>query len=492
MEKTRQEYIDKIVERSGLSMEEVDAKLDWAERNLGVSPALFTKYKFETRTRTQQGKKLREVHRQDAARKEMFKKIYKLSGQKRAKSKAQIKEIKSMGIYRLKQNEFYNYGFFTIGEERWMEVLTKLAALEELKAQVKSLLDQNHDATKYADEIGEIYEEGKDLIRDILPKHYIKDLIKMIEIALPKGYSRDNLEDLAIDMETVKKVIGFGYIEYLSFNFFEIDIASRLEYIMGMERLRWLRKLNSLEGADIMDNKYETYLQLKKYYRRKVLCVDADTTFEQFKRFIFFHRDICVKTNFGAFGKNVRKVNLKDYKDKREMFDSLREEFRYFILEDIVHASPKLKALNPDSLNTIRITTYFDGEKVCIDDAFIKMGRKGSFVDNGGSGGLFAHVCPLTGQFDSIGCDEEGIRYECHPDTGVALMGYQLPDWDKAIALAKEVADKVPGVKYAGWDLGHDEKKGWVIIEGNAYTQFLGQQCTVLEGKRKAFLDLVD
>lgn len=175
----------------------------------------------------------------------------------------------------------------------------------------------------------------------------------------------------------------------------------------------------------------------------------------------------------------------------KKLFRGLRKEYDSFIVEELIQAHDTIRALNPDSVNTVRVITYFDGEKTIIHDTFMKVGKKGSFVDNGGAGGIFVSVNPETGVFKSAGCDENGIVYEKHPDTGITFNGYQLPDWQQARALAMELSTQVPGLNYIGWDFTYTKKKKWVIVEGNAKTQFFGQQCTTGVGLRKNVIETI-
>ena len=132
-----------------------------------------------------------------------------------------------------------------------------------------------------------------------------------------------------------------------------------------------------------------------------------------------------------------------------------------------------------------------DKEEPKIQDCFMKIGREGSFVDNGGAGGILVHIDHNTGTFNSKGLDEHGFRYDKHPDHGYVFEGIKLPEWDKAIELVKKVATEVHGLGYAGWDLTYSEA-GWIIVEGNAMTQFIGQQGTLGRGRKKEFLESIN
>lgn len=113
-----------------------------------------------------------------------------------------------------------------------------------------------------------------------------------------------------------------------------------------------------------------------------------------------------------------------------------------------------------------------------------KSAERDRLLTMGGAGGILVAIDKESGALSSDGCDENGVRYDSHPENGSYFNGYQLPEWNKACELARIIGSKVPGAKYIGWDLAHSKKNGWVVIEGNAYTQFIGQQCTTLKGKR--------
>ena len=153
----------------------------------------------------------------------------------------------------------------------------------------------------------------------------------------------------------------------------------------------------------------------------------------------------------------------------------------------------KIHNLNPDSVNTVRCVTFVNGKDVSVQDCFMKVGRKGSFVDNGGSGGIIVHIDKESGILDSNGIDEDGIIYEKHPDHDYVFNGYQLPNWVDALKLAKCIALKINEAKYVGWDLTCNTSGEWIVVEGNALTQFLGQQATIQRGCRRRFMkDVVE
>ena len=163
------------------------------------------------------------------------------------------------------------------------------------------------------------------------------------------------------------------------------------------------------------------------------------------------------------------------------------------ILEEQIIQNKKMASLHPNSLNTLRIVTYLDEKgKITIHMPFIKIGQKGSFVDNGGSGGILAQIDPKNGTIITDGKDELNNRYVKHPDTNIIFKGFEIPEWNEVIKLVTKAANEFTKTRYIGWDVGISKDNGPVIVEANGKTQFIGQQITDEIGKRKNLEKLIN
>lgn len=151
------------------------------------------------------------------------------------------------------------------------------------------------------------------------------------------------------------------------------------------------------------------------------------------------------------------------------------------ILEGQVIQSKTMSKLNLSSVNTVRCITFLVNGDVEIGPCFLKVGRGGSFVDNGGAGGILVGIDNQTGKLSTSGYDEFLTEYTEHPDTGTVFMGYQLPEWDQMYDVVKELSAKALTVRYIGWDLAHTDQ-GWVVIEGNCSGQMIGPQIVFQRG----------
>ena len=70
--------------------------------------------------------------------------------------------------------------------------------------------------------------------------------------------------------------------------------------------------------------------------------------------------------------------------------------------------------------------------------------------------------------------DETGNTYTNHPDNGFRLVGFRVPKWEEAFAMARQLALHDPSIHYAGWDLALTDA-GWVLVEGNPRAQLVFQ-----------------
>ena len=96
----------------------------------------------------------------------------------------------------------------------------------------------------------------------------------------------------------------------------------------------------------------------------------------------------------------------------------------------------------------------------------LRVGVGDSEIDNASSGGIYALVDCESGLVTTEAMNYKGERYERHPDTGVAFIGFSIPLWDKCKALVNEAAPLTKGVPMVGWDIAITPQ-GPTIIEVN-------------------------
>ena len=303
--------------------------------------------------------------------------------------------------------------------------------------------------------------------------------------------SDEEAEAIAREMDFLNVHYGFFFKEYFLYGLRDKTDAERRAFIPNTIRKNYLRKLSTPRGFIICRNKALSYAHLAKFYKRDMVVVSSEADREKLLSFADEHGDFVFKPLDTSFGKGIRKISANQLKDGPAYADEIMSEAP-FILEELIIADDRIATLHPASINTIRATTYLhDDGSVTVHLPFFKIGQKGTFVDNGGSGGLFALIDAATGIVITDGKDENNRIYEKHPDTGVVLKGYQVPRWQELLDFAAESARAFPDVRYAGWDMALSADRGWMVVEVNCRTQFYGQQMCDEIGKKDDFEALI-
>jgi len=278
---------------------------------------------------------------------------------------------------------------------------------------------------------------------------------------------------------------GMYYEEFCLFDCAGRDEAYLSSFITELNRYEIYRRYNDPHDLPLFHDKYRVYQLYRDYYRREVVPVYSRRDRDRFLAFVRRHPRFVVKPADKSCGFGVRFADSTG-QSPEQLFDSLRTSGRQ-ICEEPVIPHPDLARLNPTSLNTVRVVTVLRADGVTLFHPFLRVGRYGSEVDNGGAGGILIPVNPLTGALARTGRDETGRYYTAHPDSHVRFGGITLPMWDEAVHLAEMLAAVRPGNRCVGWDIAA-APDGWVMIEANIRGQFIGQQMCDRTGKRRELI----
>jgi hypothetical protein len=175
---------------------------------------------------------------------------------------------------------------------------------------------------------------------------------------------------------------------------------------------------------------------------------------------------VMVKITDSLMGTGIEKYEaaaIADYGQLRERLLANRQ----FLVEEFITQHPRMAALSPSSVNTLRMITFFDGLEVHVLEGVLKMGN-GADVDNYGQGGMYT-VLDDSGVARFPAFDKLSTTYAVHPLTGTPIVGFQVPLYDRVLATLKEVGRVVPEIPYVGWDVAI-APDGIVVIEGNYNT----------------------
>lgn len=304
-----------------------------------------------------------------------------------------------------------------------------------------------------------------------------------------------NNKELVFDM--VFSYFAYGYTpnEFLCYGFQNKSLSERREFLSDRDSVRYAYRLNPWDDMDLFMDKTKTYQRFKKYYGRSLFVFDKNTSYENLKKFLFHKHKIVKKNPMESCGRSVELLEIEDADTAyQRIYSRLKKELENvdnLVLEEVVSQHTEMAKYNASSVNTIRcITLRNKTGEIIVPFCFMKVGRNGSFVDNGGAGGLLVGIDETTGKLNSDAIDETGRRYKCHPDSGVCFMGEILPEWNEMISICKKMASELKTIKWIGWDMAYTNN-GWVVIEGNGATEIIGPQSTSGKGVRRKMEQLM-
>ena len=150
-----------------------------------------------------------------------------------------------------------------------------------------------------------------------------------------------------------------------------------------------------------------------------------------------------------------------------------------------IRQHPELARFNPASVNTVRAMTYLreNGEAVLLASV-LRMGGRGSRVDNVSSGGCACGILP-DGRLSSLGCSNELRRISAHP-SGEAFEGSRVPGFAGIDTAVKRLHRRLPMFALLAWDIAVGEDGEPVLIEvniGGASIDFMQICCGPLFGE---------
>lgn len=332
--------------------------------------------------------------------------------------------------------------------------------------------------------------------------NYRRAILQLRQVAKE---SKKSIVRILIDYILLWKKKRLLWKEYYNYRFETRDDSFRRGFLGGIEEGVYLELLNPYKYYILARNKYLAHLLLSKagipmpdlycYYSPESgdssagnISFDLTSTLEILKAKNV--RECVIKGTEGSHGDAVFAVKNITYEATDALLElstgngecirlsSILKQYP-LLFEQRIFQTRQLSSFNSTSVNTVRFMTVLlpDGEAKIIA-TFIKIGRMGAFVDNAGKGGnVDAGIDSRTGRiYGAIEFNgfRKTIDINNHPDTGAALNGVVIDDWDNICRQMCSFQQKVPFLKAIGWDVAITET-GPVIIEFNDFWDTTGQ-----------------
>lgn len=184
---------------------------------------------------------------------------------------------------------------------------------------------------------------------------------------------------------------------------------------------------------------------------------------DELRAFVQRHGRVIGKVPVSNSGHGVERYEAADIDDWDEFRTVLLAKGQTLV-EECIRQHPVLAAICPGTVNTTRVTTFFDGTTVHVLSMAQKFGR-GQASDQQTFGGFYT-MLDLEGHSKGPGYDSHDNVHRRHPESGVSIVDFQLPMVPELYEFIDRVARVVPQVQYVGWDVVIGEE-GPVLVEGN-------------------------
>ncbi|MDD4706269.1 MAG: sugar-transfer associated ATP-grasp domain-containing protein [Bacilli bacterium] len=257
---------------------------------------------------------------------------------------------------------------------------------------------------------------------------------------------------------------GAGYYDYQEFEFYNLNHKLRKTYLTRVKNNKIIKKYNEKSAFYKLDNKLEFNKIFKDYIKRDYLFINKNN-YKVFQQFVKKHKQFIVKPLDGEGGYGIQKINITNKTDLKKIFNDLLNN-NQVLIEEYIDQHKKIAELYSNSVNTLRLFTFYDGNNTYILNSVFKLGN-GGVIDNFSSGGMYTFV-DENGKIIVPAIDQNDNIYYIHPITKKDILGFTIPMYEEACQLVKEAAMLVPEIKYIGWDVAITNK-GPLIIEGNSF-----------------------
>ncbi len=256
-----------------------------------------------------------------------------------------------------------------------------------------------------------------------------------------------------------------GYIEYVIYGMYDMNAKQRKTVLTAGKNNRYVAALNLKRDWDYFENKIKFLNTFREETARDFIDLTV-ASFDEFKAFAEKHPVFMAKPYDGICGKNIEKIDSTGA-DLKTLYDGFKASGQT-LLEEVIRQHEDVSKLNPSAINTIRVVTIVKDNIPHVVFTGLRCGRAGSVVDNFVAGGMTVPIDIETGVIHNPAVDNAGNVYRIHPDTKIPFDGFQMPNWNACLELAKRAAMRVETVKYVGWDLA-STPEGPILVEGNHF-----------------------
>lgn len=191
-------------------------------------------------------------------------------------------------------------------------------------------------------------------------------------------------------------------------------------------------------------------------------------TLEQAVELCLGEKEVFIKPSISSKGgRGVEVISNTDEPDIREtLLQNLSKRGADWTVQRAIHQHSKLTALNPDSVNSVRVQTLLWQGKVEVLSSLVRVGVKGCRIDNPHTSNGVSCVLTPEGKMIQTAYDRDWKPHSLLPN-GQEPGGFEVPYYDRIIEAVTRLQYQVPHSRLVGWDMTVSEEGEPVLIEAN-------------------------
>lgn len=166
-----------------------------------------------------------------------------------------------------------------------------------------------------------------------------------------------------------------------------------------------------------------------------------------------------------------------------------------YLIQRRLEPHPEVASFSDGRVSTIRLMVMLRADGPEIFQALWKLPSQGNVADNfWRRGNMLASIDIDTGTIQRLvrGVGPEQETLSEHPDNGVKVDGFQIPEWDRITELCRRAANAIPGLPLQAWDIALCPD-GPVLVEtnigGDVNLPQIASGSGIMDPRLAAFLD---
>ena len=280
------------------------------------------------------------------------------------------------------------------------------------------------------------------------------------------------------------------YNKHVNGNFYKEYIPEDFFYNVIEPSLNMRVMFPALTDKNILDKLFQGIRQPKNILKNiNGVYIKADNndilTFESAVNECNKYQKLVIKPTIeSGGGKNVSVLNIQSGITDQENLTIelvLKNYNKNFIVQECLEQHDVMNLLNESSINTLRIKTLLIKEEIIILNSVVRIGLKGSRVDNMSKGGYIMQIT-TDGKLGTRGFFGTGLEIG-KKDLDFDIDKFEVPNYQNIQSVVKDLHKQILHFKMISWDIAIDPDGNPVLIEYNVFGQGIGQEFRTLFGE---------